>query len=189
MNHLFFNTYPPSGIRFVVPLLALETVPRPQPASVVRHCSVDVLDFPRSLDRLSPFYPLANIPGPAIDKVTKLMWCSVDIDRHEADARKVWARSPNEVSIIDVAAIKPVLGQLPKGPFHTIRAPNKFGSLLLLTGEAHTVRRKRWARGLNGLALKEYEESLLNRTKQLVEQLKLTEGEVVDFARWINFVA
>ncbi len=83
MNHLFFNTYPPSGIRFVVPLLALEPVPRPQPASVVRHCSVDVLDFPRSLDRLSPFYPLENIPGPAINKVTKLMWCSVDIDRHE----------------------------------------------------------------------------------------------------------
>ncbi len=100
-----------------------------------------------------------------------------------------------------------MLGQLPKGPrmllchpsrlyprsnqflVYTIRAPNKFGSLLLLTGEAHAARRKRWTRGLNGLALKEYEESLLNRTKQLVEQLESREGEVVDFASWMNFVA
>ncbi len=88
-----------------------------------------------------------------------------------------------------VVVSSPVLVRSNGSVVYTIRAPNKFGSLLLLTGEAHTVRRKRWARGLNGLALKEYEESLLNRTKQLVEQLESTEGEVVDFASWMNFVA
>ncbi|KAF9020123.1 cytochrome P450 [Hymenopellis radicata] len=139
----------------------------------------------------------SHIPGPAINKVTKLydtyvVFCG---HRHEHTRRlhekygSVVRTAPNEISIIDVAAIKPVLGQLPKGPFYTIRAPNKFGSLLLLTGEAHTVRRKRWARGLNGQSLKEYQESLLNRTKQLTDQLEAKHGEAVDFASWMNFVA
>ncbi|KAF9023166.1 cytochrome P450, partial [Hymenopellis radicata] len=129
------------------------------------------------LYRLSPFHPLAHIPGPAINKVTKLydtyvVFCGY---RHEHTRRLHESTGP--------------FVTLNSSPVYTIRAPDKFGSLLLLTGEAHTVRRKRWARGLNGQSLKEYQESLLNRTKQLTDQLESKHGEAVDFASWMNFVA
>lgn len=51
----------------------------------------------------------------------------------------------------------------------------------------HAVRRKPWARAMNASALKGYEEIVIQKSNELMEQLSSRLGEVVDMNVWIGY--
>ncbi len=52
--------------------------------------------------------------------------------------------------------------------------------------DVHLNRRKKWTRGLNQAALKEYEHLIANRVRQLVGRLEEQKGEVV-IGNWFGY--
>lgn len=56
----------------------------------------------------------------------------------------------------------------------------------MLTGHAHTDRRRLWSRGLSTESLAEYEGALADRVESLVERLGSALGPV-DLSKWITF--
>jgi len=79
--------------------------------------------------RISPFHPLAKFPGPRLLKVSKLvgMWVASRgkqqvflKELHEKYGPSL--QGPNELSIVDVLAISPLMGAqgLPKGPSESV---------------------------------------------------------------------
>ncbi|KAJ7932853.1 cytochrome P450 [Mycena leptocephala] len=155
--------------------------------------------------RISPWHPLAHIPGPAINKITKLwsVWVCFRGDQHRVNkvlhdnygpflrtARLKFLRTgPNEVSIIHVDAVKAVLGTggFQKGQYYEARQdPNlPTRSLLALRGEVHANRRRIWNRGMSSESLHEYESILAKRVTQLMDRLK---GFRVHFFTYASFV-
>ncbi|ESK87713.1 cytochrome p450 [Moniliophthora roreri MCA 2997] len=149
--------------------------------------------------RLSPFHPLARVPGPTIHKITKLWgvwWCwkgqqhILNKQLHDKYGPVV-RTGPNEISTIDVSAVHSVLGAsgLPKGQWYTVRqdlrAPK---NLLAITGEEHANRRRLWNRGMSSDALVEYEETLKRRCRDLVDALRKQSAEgVLDIGKWLNY--
>ncbi|KAF9020120.1 cytochrome P450 [Hymenopellis radicata] len=147
--------------------------------------------------RLSPFHPLANIPGPKLSRLTKLysVYIAYTGQQHirlknlHDEFGPIVRIGPNEISVIDVASMKDVLGSsgLPKSPFYTSRiAKGGSGSLLLTNGHEHATRRRRWARAMTSASLKSYQDILLIRTNQLVEKLNALSGPAC-FASWMNY--
>ncbi|KAJ6531195.1 cytochrome P450 [Mycena capillaripes] len=151
-----------------------------------------------ALYRISPWHPLAHIPGPTINKITKLWgaWVSISGDQHKVnkalhDKYGQFVRTgPNEVSIIHVDAVKGVLGTggFQKGQYYEPRSdPNlSTRSLLSLRGEAHANRRRIWNRGMSTGSLKEYESILVKRVTQLVDRLDGLSGPV-DISKWFSY--
>ncbi|KAJ7805633.1 cytochrome P450 [Mycena olivaceomarginata] len=148
--------------------------------------------------RISPWHPLAHIPGPTIHKVTKLwgMWVCAGGNHHMVnkalhDKYGPFLRTgPNEVSIIHVDAVKAVLGTggFQKGQYYEPRADPalKTRSLLSLRGEPHANRRRIWNRGLSSESLKDYESILAKRVTQLMDRLEGLSGPV-DIAEWFSY--
>ncbi|KAJ7681743.1 cytochrome P450 [Mycena rosella] len=127
--------------------------------------------------RISPWHPLAHIPGPTANKITKL-WGA-------------WISSgPNEVSIIHVDAVKAVLGTggFQKGQYYDPRSDPNLAtrSLLTLRGEAHANRRRIWNRGMSSESVNEYESILVKRVTQLVARLEGLSGSV-DISEWFSY--
>ncbi|KAG7091774.1 hypothetical protein E1B28_008177 [Marasmius oreades] len=162
-----------------------------------------------ALYRLSPFHPLAKVPGPTLAKVSKLwgLWaCSTGrqhmINKQLHDKYGSTVRTgPNEISTIDLSAISAVLGAsgLPKGQWYSVRqdlrAPK---SLLSLSGDEHASRRKLWNRGLSWEALREHERDLWKRVEELSDAIAFwEEGQgqgqgqsgkgIVDIGRWFEY--
>ncbi|KAF5384474.1 hypothetical protein D9757_006474 [Collybiopsis confluens] len=216
-NHLYFRSHEPFG-RTVPPTLAFIL------AEPIILCIG--LAFTRSLPwtsyllaygafhasllssivlyRLSPFHPLARIPGPVMHKVSKLraVWIcwqgrqhiefKAMHDKYGPVVRTVGSLGmiyplapldlytrlrPNEISVIDPSAIHAVLGAggLPKGKWYLARQDERAPSnLLTLTGEEHANRRQVWNRALNSEALAEYDEILVKSATQLVEGIQAT---------------
>ncbi|KAK1230458.1 hypothetical protein PQX77_006452 [Marasmius sp. AFHP31] len=102
---------------------------------------------------------------------------------------------PNELSICDVSAIQPVLGNdgMGKGPMWEARQSarkKKTGSLVGIRDVAyHLRRRKPWNKALSTAGVKAYEPILRARLVQLVEVLdgKASRKEVIDLAEWLSF--
>ncbi|KAL0566743.1 hypothetical protein V5O48_015261 [Marasmius crinis-equi] len=150
--------------------------------------------------RLSPFHPLAKVPGPTIFKITKL-WrvclCMKGYQYLELKALHdqygpIVRTGPNEVSVIDAESVKIVQGTLPKGHAYLSGAkpPGKPGALIQLSGEEHKSRRRVWSRGFSSESLKEYEPILRRRAAQLADRLlEQTKSTHIDLLMWLNFLS
>jgi cytochrome P450 len=218
-NHLFFHKYEPTDALFIhsVLLLALEplvfsiiswthstgflSLP---PRSVVIYAYstfYSVLSASIILYRISPFHPLANVPGPILFKISKFtpLWYYCRGQQYTAfealHARygPVIRVAPNEISVADIDAVSAVLGGggLPKGAAY-IRFRVKSGpqNLVTMNGDAHAARRRLWNRAMSTKSLQEYERIIAKRGYQLVDaldaQISGSKG-VVDIVQWFNY--
>ncbi|CAK5277250.1 unnamed protein product [Mycena citricolor] len=205
-NHIFFRHFEPKTAHY--PLLAILI----QPAIILSFHTlsasavltayatfIGALTLSIVLYRLSPWHPLAAIPGPLLYKVTKL-WGLRDVlrgDMHRVTRGMhlkygpVVRTGPNEVSFAHTDAVKVVLGTFPKGQHYDTRGdpnlPTK--SLILLRGEAHANRRRIWNRGLNSAAIASYEVTMGKRVSQLLERLEeeSRSGQSVNFSKWMGY--
>jgi cytochrome P450 len=154
--------------------------------------------------RIGPWHPLYNVPGPFLGRISKLWLGRIARQgKQHLYYQSLHARygdfvrvGPNEVSIRLAAAVAPVLGAsgLPRGPMWDGRAipsaKSEDRSLLTLRDSAiHAERRKLWNKGFSTSALKDYEEIVVNRGKQLVAifEESAKKGEPVDMARFTGF--
>ncbi|KAJ7766756.1 cytochrome P450 [Mycena metata] len=207
MNHLYFHQFEPKSangplvVLTVQPLLLLGAVAAPLSfSSILETYVVFILALCSSIVvyRLSPFHPLAHIPGPTVNKITKLWgaWVSSGGDQHRVnkalhDKYGPFVRTgPNEVSIIHVDAVRAVLGTggFQKGQYYEPRTDPTLStrSLLTLRNEAHANRRRIWNRGMSSESLQEYESILAKRVTQLVDRLEGLCG-TVDIAEWFSY--
>ncbi|KAL0574599.1 hypothetical protein V5O48_007366, partial [Marasmius crinis-equi] len=71
--------------------------------------------------------------------------------------------------------------------YSTRRDDRTEGSLLALTGEARTKRRRVWARGLANDALSEYEGAIRPQVNKLFERLSEQTYRDIDIGEWLNY--
>ncbi|KAF7315571.1 hypothetical protein MIND_00072400 [Mycena indigotica] len=153
--------------------------------------------------RLSPWHPLAHIPGPTLAKVSKWWGVKLALSGNRARFLKeqhdrygdVVRMGPNEVSIVNADAVRSVLGTggLQKGsyyePFSDMTLPSK--SIINLRGEMHDNRRRIWNRGMSSESLRGYEDFLAIRLQQLLDRLdeiaKSPKAEL-DISEWISYL-
>ncbi|KAL5489841.1 hypothetical protein ACEPAI_4673 [Sanghuangporus weigelae] len=132
------------------------------------------------LYRILPMHPLATYPGPLYLKISKLFWMYhastgkqyILFTRLHDKYGPVVRIGPNELSIVDVESIPPIIG-LRKGPqwiAHGIP-----GTIPAIVGmrdvELHRERRKLWNHGFTTTALKEHQPAVQNRVLELVDEL------------------
>ncbi|KAJ8091955.1 hypothetical protein PM082_024190 [Marasmius tenuissimus] len=149
------------------------------------------------LYRVSPFHPLAKVPGPMIFKITKfwrmcICWRGqqhfVLKDLHHQYGPIV-RTGPNDISITDLASVKAVLGTdgLPKGPAYlrlkTVGSPP---ALIGATGQDHTDRRRVWSRGFTSESLREYQPIITTKGDELSQSLSARAGSELDLTYWLN---
>ncbi|KAJ7318987.1 high nitrogen upregulated cytochrome P450 monooxygenase 2 [Mycena albidolilacea] len=213
VNHFFFHKYEPSSANIPFLLLAVQPVALLVVVGGPLTCArlvwsyvvfLGSLGLSIAVYRLSPFHPLAQYPGPAIGKVTKLwsVWKTAQgykylyhkelHDRYGAYVRT----GPNELSIIDAPVVCQTLGfgGLEKGRYyegglHSAAPP----SIICISGsEEHTVRRRVWNRAMSSAALREYEPLIVKRTSQLISRLRDQGSDGVsdvDLVHWLNLFA
>ncbi|PAV22828.1 cytochrome P450 [Pyrrhoderma noxium] len=142
--------------------------------------------------RHSPWHPLARFPGPAAAISTK--WWMVhrilvkggrhlELQRLH-DKHGKWVRvGPNELSVCDPAAIRPIYNQLERAPFYE-GTPAKADSLITVRDRLrHTERRHIWSKAVTGSAIKDYEPFAMNRAKQLLSCI--AKEDVVNMDKWL----
>ncbi|KAJ6618900.1 cytochrome P450 [Mycena sp. CBHHK59/15] len=207
-NHFFFRTFEPRNANIPFIFLALEPIALLMflggPIVSVRLGFVSLVFFlSMGLSiiayRLSPLHPLAQYPGPPMNKISKLwgLWVAWRGYRHLAtkklhDTYGPYVRTgPNELSVIDATAVSQILGfgGLEKGRFyeggrHASTPPTIVG----LTGEAHATKRRVWNRAMSSAALREYDPLLEKRANQLVSRLAEQAGPV-DLVSWFDLFA
>ncbi|KAJ6490687.1 high nitrogen upregulated cytochrome P450 monooxygenase 2 [Mycena vitilis] len=149
--------------------------------------------------RLSPVHPLAQYPGPAIGRATKLWglyvgWRGRRYIYHKAlhDNYGQYVRiGPNEISTIDAVAISQILssdgldkGRWYEGGRHGSTPP----SIVSLVGEAHTTKRRVWNRAMTSSSIRDYEPLIVKRVSQLLKRLDDQQG-TVDLVYWFDLFA
>ncbi|KAJ7074047.1 high nitrogen upregulated cytochrome P450 monooxygenase 2 [Mycena amicta] len=160
--------------------------------------------------RLSPWHPLAHIPGPMMAKVSKLWAVKLTVSGNKTrvlkelhDQHGDFVRTgPNEISVIHADAIRSVLGTggLQKGSFYDPWSDATLPTRNLLNmrdDNAHANRRRIWNRGMSTESMRQFEGILANRLQQLLERLDEIatseqgpngkKGEV-DVAAWISYL-
>ncbi|KAK7038125.1 cytochrome P450 [Favolaschia claudopus] len=218
INHYFFRNYEPSGAN--VPFLLLATQPAVLVfvggasftsnnntrllyytyAYVVFLCSLclSIVAY-----RLSPLHPLAHYPGPKIGKVTKLwgLWKAARgykylYHKELHDKYGPWVRiGPNEISVIDAPAVRQILslGGLEKSRYYEAgRHEATPPSIVCLSGDAHTAKRRVWNRAMTPAAIREYEPLVAKRARQFISRLReqdLDTASGVDVVRWVDLFA
>ncbi|KAJ6490679.1 cytochrome P450 [Mycena vitilis] len=206
-NHIYFHRFEPKSANSPLFVLAVQPplfiIALGAPLSVFRVVAaysvfIFTLCLSIAIYRISPWHPLAHIPGPTVNKITKLWGVRISIGGNQHKVNKAlhdkygpFVRTgPNEVSIIHADAVKAVLGTggFQKGQYYEPRADPTLStrSLLSLHGEAHANRRKIWNRGMSSESLKDYESILAKRVTQLVARLEGLTGPV-DIAKWFNY--
>lgn len=150
------------------------------------------------LYRLSPFHPLAHVPGPASMKISKFyslyVWWKGDrhlrMERMHEKYGPVVRIAPNEISVIDLESLKQVLGPngLPKGQSYAARRDDRTeGSLLALTGEARVKRRRLWTRGLSPESIRNYEDIIRKQALKLLDRLTEERYHSFELGRWLGY--
>ncbi|KAF5333829.1 hypothetical protein D9757_015489 [Collybiopsis confluens] len=127
LNHGFFKTFEPEGFAVVASIAALTL--QPLLLSLYSYTAASssilntyltfftVLPLSIALYRLSPFHPLAKIPGPWIAKVSKFWLVYIRLTgRHHLVYKELHDKygqfvriGPNEISVIEVNAVNTVL--------------------------------------------------------------------------------
>ncbi|KAF7322347.1 hypothetical protein HMN09_00012400 [Mycena chlorophos] len=212
LNHVYFHRFEP--VSAGGPLVALAVQPlllvaaidlaslTPASVGLVTLAFLASLSFSIVAYRLSPWHPLANVPGPLLPRITKWwgVWLTYSGKQHRVikalhDRYGECVRTgPNEVSIIRLEAVKEVLGAngLQKGQYYEPRVdPNlKIRNLLTATGDDHTHRRRAWLRGMSPESLKEFEVLVARRVEQLLARLDgLAVQGPVNIAAWFGYFA
>ncbi|KAJ7766759.1 cytochrome P450, partial [Mycena metata] len=152
-----------------------------------------------ALYRLSPFHPLAEYPGPAPNKVTKIWglwnaWGGHQYLYHKRlhDIYGPYVRTgPNEISVIDAAAVSQILnfGGLDKGrSYESGRHSSTPPTILSVTGDAYAAKRRVWNRAMTSAAIREYEPLIVKRANQLVSRLADQTG-TLDLVGWFDLFA
>ncbi|KAL0060261.1 hypothetical protein AAF712_012947 [Marasmius tenuissimus] len=212
-NHFYFKRHEPVRTTVIHTALVLLLEPAIQLFVLQRIASIDIsvanvtlayLVFFSSLAmsivlyRISPFHPLAKIPGPVIFKITKfwrmyICWTGqqhfVVMDLHRRYGPIV-RTGPNEISVIDLASVKAVLGSegLPKGPAYLrLKDAGQPHSLIGTAGQERTDRRRIWSRGFTSESLKEYQPIIVSRGNEMSEGLAARAGSELDLEKWLAF--
>ncbi|KAF7295565.1 hypothetical protein MIND_01096500 [Mycena indigotica] len=210
LNHVYFNRFEPQNVNvsflaiIVQPLALTLAFNALSAANVLTTTSAFLATLTLSIGvyRLSPWHPLAHIPGPTLAKISK--WWSVRLvlsgEQHRVfkalhDQYGDFVRvGPNEVSVIHVEAIKSVFGTggFPKGQYYEPRVDPVHGTRSLLTsrGDAHANRRRIWNRGMSSESLRDFELILEKRLRQLLEhfdKFASTKSEI-DMAAWFSYL-
>ncbi|KAJ7446658.1 high nitrogen upregulated cytochrome P450 monooxygenase 2 [Mycena galericulata] len=208
MNHVAFHQYEPRSANIPVVVLVVEPVAlllflggSLSPARLLWTYAVFWISLSISIIvyRLSPFHPLAKFPGPTMGKITKLwgFWVALRGHQHRYhkklhDIYGPYVRTgPNELSVIDAPAVNEILnfGGLPKGRFYEMgRHSSTPPTIVSLTGDAHTTKRRVWNRALASSSLREYEPLIVKRTSQLVSRLEDQNGMNVDIVHWFDLL-
>ncbi|KAG6843045.1 hypothetical protein H0H87_008332, partial [Tephrocybe sp. NHM501043] len=145
--------------------------------------------------RLSPWHPLARYPGPVIGKLTKwyMAWWIAKGSRHLKLQEWVFPyvvvfRCPNELSVDDPTAIKPIYTQM----FRSLSyqgAPQDADALITTVDKnEHASRLVAWTRAFSAHNIKHFRILAKTRTDQLIEILaqKAKNGETLSFSQWIS---
>ncbi|KAG9314406.1 cytochrome P450 [Chiua virens] len=159
--------------------------------------------------RLSPFHPLAKYPGPVMCKISQLWAVLIYSSGKAHHYRKllhdqygpIVRIGPNELSVTDKDLLPSILGTqgMPKGPLFYGRRMTpvndeeveRFSLISSRDPQRHAVLRKAWNKAFANSPLKDYEELMLSRARQLMNTLKLMAKEhdgvaCVDIATWIS---
>jgi hypothetical protein len=122
---------------------------------------------------------------------------------------------PNELSVNSVDTIHPVLGAggLPKGPCKFFLRLEYLHSFLIILKSnpagvynkgsskevapiqsqrdpvEHRRRRRTWDRGFSTAAIKNYDEIVVRRARELVKQFEKRVGQEIDVSMWMTYFA
>ncbi|EKM59212.1 uncharacterized protein PHACADRAFT_25314 [Phanerochaete carnosa HHB-10118-sp] len=130
--------------------------------------------------RLSPFHPLAQFPGPVLDKVTGLRLAYFAFtgrrmpyiaELHE-EYGVIVRIGPNKLSINSIDAIHPIYASSQAFDKAESYRPGRAadGSLFFTRGKVQHGRRRRiWASALTNTVVQQWDKTLKLRTDQLVE--------------------
>ncbi|KAH7915812.1 cytochrome P450 [Hygrophoropsis aurantiaca] len=164
-----------------------------------------------SVYRVSPIHPLAKYPGPLFCKVSQLwtVWVASGgkLHHYRRILHDVYGPiiriGPNELSIADKDLIPAILGTqgMPKGPLFIGRRltptsdqnMEKYGLISSRDSQRHAQLRKAWNKAFANSPLKDYEELMMHRALQLIEELnglcrQQSDGiGHVDIAHWISY--
>ncbi|KAI0828849.1 high nitrogen upregulated cytochrome P450 monooxygenase 2 [Trametes gibbosa] len=187
------------GVPVILSVLLLPHFP------VIKALSVSCLTYWSTLAcsvglyRLSPWHPLSRFPGPVALRMTKLSLTLISRggrrnvythDLHQRYGDIVRIAGPNELSISNSAAIRPLMGTtgLHKGPQWGSRAATQAVPPLIAIGDPkeHLRRRKPWNRAFSVASLREFEPMVARRTRQLVDLLSSKKDEV-NISKWFSW--
>ncbi|KAF7292063.1 hypothetical protein MIND_01232400 [Mycena indigotica] len=211
-NHAYFRRYEPQTAHYPLAALLLQPIALmltlPDASLTLPNALIASISFLGTLSasivayRLSPFHPLAHVPGPLLAKISKLWGVNAVLSsrRHLILKRlhdeygDIVRIGPNEVSVIHADGIRAVLGSsgFPKGQYYepwtdpTLPARN----LLTLRGDAHANRRRIWNRAMSTASMKDFEAILANRITQLLGRLDefAEQEEPFDIAAWFSYL-
>ncbi|KAF8806812.1 cytochrome P450 [Phlegmacium glaucopus] len=151
--------------------------------------------------RQSRRHPLAAYPGPRLARVTK-WWMAYWIgtgNRHLLLARLhkefgPWVRiGPNELSVHDPLAIRPIYSKMFRAPFYQ-GAPSVADALITtLSREEHDRRLIAWNKAFSSESLKFFHTFANNRTEQLLDILQRETSssgdKEVNLSHWVSLWA
>ncbi|KAJ7137801.1 cytochrome P450 [Mycena epipterygia] len=207
-NHVYFHRYEPRSAH--IPFIFLTVQPIAlllllggsfSSARLIWSYAVFLVSLSISIIayRLSPFHPLAQYPGPTIDKISKLwgVWIACRGYRYlyEKKLHDVYGPyvrvGPNEISVSDAAAVSEILGfgGLDKGRAYQVgRHSSTPPSILSLVGEAHAAKRRVWNRAMTSAAIRDYDPLVSKRATQLISRLGEQNG-TIDLVAWFDLFA
>ncbi|TFK45973.1 cytochrome P450 [Heliocybe sulcata] len=133
--------------------------------------------------RLSPFHPLAKIPGPIINKITSLRLAYIVYSgkRHvilgELHRRygKIVRTGPGTISVNSHAAVGRLYADalaMDKSSAYMAKTVGKGGLFFMQSREKHRERRKIWSNAFTPRMLKLYKTAVERRTMQLVATIR-----------------
>ncbi|KAF7310178.1 hypothetical protein MIND_00391400 [Mycena indigotica] len=208
-NHAYLHRYEPRTAHYPLLCLLLQPLLLLAPPFLYTLHSVlattgvffTTLALSTALYRLSPWHPLAHVPGPPLAKLSKLWGVRLQMSGarhlvlkhlHEryGDVVRI---GPNEVSIATADAVKSVLGSggLQKGQYYDVFGDESLGtaSLIGLRGDTHAARRRIWNRGMSTASLRGFESTLSSRVRGLRDRLDdfAHKETPVDVSQWLMY--
>ncbi|KAF8068996.1 cytochrome P450 [Lyophyllum atratum] len=146
--------------------------------------------------RLSPWHPLSRYPGPTLGKLSKWymsLWVAKG-NRHLKiqELHHIygpWIRiGPNELSVDDPAAIRPVYSQMFRAPFYNGAPADADALLTTIDKDEHAQRLVAWTEAFSMENIKHFRTSAQARTSQLLEILS-NKKETISMSHWISLWA
>ncbi|KAJ6478423.1 cytochrome P450, partial [Mycena sanguinolenta] len=181
LNHYFFDKYEPSTANIALLVLPVQPVALllllGEPFSRLFYTIYVVflgnLTLSIVVYRLSPFHPLAQYPGPAIAKVTKLwsFWKTAQGYKY------LWHKELHD-------QYRPYV----RTDYESGRHKDTPPAIVCLSGEAHTAKRRVWNHAMTSACILEYEPLIVKRASQLISCLR-EQPSSIDLVHWLDLFA